>query len=102
MARSIVDRYASTDNDHILLRRPRGDPISRNSKEVSKQLVGAALIQRIDDIDHEVCHPGDEDTFFVADLGEVYRQHLRWKRSLPRVKPYYGKVFDHFWPTLTV
>jgi hypothetical protein len=29
----------------------------------------------------------------VADLGEVYRQHLRWKRNLPRVKPFYGKTF---------
>jgi ornithine decarboxylase len=26
----------------------------------------------------------------VADLGEVYRQHLRWKLNLPRVKPFYG------------
>jgi hypothetical protein len=28
----------------------------------------------------------------VADLGEVYRQHLRWKRNLPRIKPFYGKT----------
>ena len=34
----------------------------------------------------------DEDAFFVADLGEVYRQHLRWKRNLPRVKPFYGEI----------
>ena len=55
-----------------------------------KQLIGAALRDRIDSIDHEYCEPGDEDTFFVADLGEVYRQHLRWKRNLPRVKPFYA------------
>lgn len=28
--------------------------------------------------------------FFVADLGEVYRQHLRWMEHLPRVIPHYA------------
>lgn len=55
-----------------------------------KLLIGQALRQRVESIDHESCDPGDEDTFFVADLGEVYRQHLRWKRNLPRVKPFYA------------
>lgn len=55
-----------------------------------KQLIGEALRQRVENIDHEDCEPGEEDTFFVADLGEVYRQHLRWKRNLPRVKPFYA------------
>ena len=58
-----------------------------------KQLIGAALGEKIQSIDHDVCQPGDEDTFFVADLGEVYRQHMRWKKSLPRVKPHYGTSF---------
>jgi ornithine decarboxylase len=30
----------------------------------------------------------------VADLGDVYRQHLRWKLNLPRVKPFYGERFS--------
>ena len=34
--------------------------------------------------------PDAEKAFFVADLGEVYRQHLRWKLSLPEVQPFYG------------
>ena len=55
-----------------------------------KQLIGDALRTRVESIDHEFCEPGEEDTFFVADLGEVYRQHLRWKLNLPRVKPFYG------------
>lgn len=55
-----------------------------------KRLIGQALRHRVDNIDHEDCEPGDEDTFFVADLGEVYRQHLRWKLNLPRVKPFYA------------
>lgn len=28
--------------------------------------------------------------FFIADLGEVYRQHLRWVKHLPRVIPHYA------------
>jgi len=55
-----------------------------------KQLIGAALKERVENIDHDVCEPGDEDTFFVADLGEVYRQHMRWKLNLPRVRPFYA------------
>lgn len=56
-----------------------------------KTLIGEALHRRVESIDHELCEPGDEDTFFVADLGDVYRQHLRWKKALPRIKPFYGK-----------
>lgn len=59
----------------------------------SKQLIGAALKSRVEAIDHDICDVGDEDTFFVADLGEVYRQHLRWKKNLARVKPHYGESF---------
>lgn len=57
---------------------------------LSHQLIGNALRERVENIDHENCEAGDEDTFFVADLGEVYRQHLRWKLNLPRVKPFYA------------
>ncbi|KAH7336514.1 ornithine decarboxylase [Rhexocercosporidium sp. MPI-PUGE-AT-0058] len=55
-----------------------------------KKLIGEALKERIETIDHDACEPGDEDAFFVADLGEVYRQHMRWKMNLPRVKPFYA------------
>ncbi|KAL9039246.1 MAG: hypothetical protein Q9214_004957 [Letrouitia sp. 1 TL-2023] len=35
--------------------------------------------------------PGEEgeESFFMADMGEVYRQYLRWNRHLPMVQPYY-------------
>ena len=61
--------------------------------KTSKELIGEALKARLDKIDHEVCEAGEEDAFFVADMGEVYRQHLRWKKNLKRVKPFYGKCF---------
>ncbi|KAI0146362.1 ornithine decarboxylase [Xylariaceae sp. FL1272] len=65
--------------------------VDRNHGAVTaKQMIGDALRQRVTSIDHESCDPGDEDTFFVGDLGEVYRQHMRWKKNLPRVKPFYA------------
>ena len=60
---------------------------------LASKLVGEALRRRVDGVDHDVCDPGDEDPFFVADVGEVYRQHLRWKLNLPRVRPFYGTDF---------
>lgn len=57
----------------------------------SKQLIGEALKSRVDAIDPDTCEVGDEDALFVADLGEVYRQHMRWKKNLARVKPHYGE-----------
>ncbi|KAJ7473321.1 ornithine decarboxylase [Mycena latifolia] len=32
-----------------------------------------------------------EKAFFVGDLSRVYRQHLRWKLSLPDIEPFYLK-----------
>lgn len=32
----------------------------------------------------------DKDAFFIADLGDVLKKHLRWIRTLPRVTPFYA------------
>ena len=29
--------------------------------------------------------------FYIGDLEELRRQHLKWKTLLPRVEPFYGK-----------
>lgn len=57
----------------------------------SDELIANALNGRIGEIDGETCEADEESAFFVADLGEVYRQHMRWKKNLRRVKPHYGK-----------
>src|ERR1700743_1844942 len=57
----------------------------------SKALIQKVLKEQIARINVDTCEPGEEDAFYVADLGEVYRQHLRWKLNLARVKPFYGK-----------
>lgn len=109
----ITDRIASLDypdyaNSHVFLKKPVHNVFfkqhdhhqhnnhghhggSGKATDLSaKELIGHALRQRVENIDHEFCDPGEEDTFYVADLGEVYRQHLRWKLNLPRVRPFYG------------
>jgi ornithine decarboxylase len=43
------------------------------------------------EIDIDNCEAHGENAFFVADLAEVYRQHLRWMRELgERVTPFFG------------
>ncbi|TKA75183.1 hypothetical protein B0A55_05171 [Friedmanniomyces simplex] len=56
----------------------------------TKAMIGAALQKHIEGVDPHNCEAGEEDAFFVADIGEVYRQHLRWKDNLPRVTPHYA------------
>ncbi|THH23095.1 hypothetical protein EUX98_g8085 [Antrodiella citrinella] len=36
------------------------------------------------------CEPDAEKAFFVADLSYVYKQHLRWKKNLPEIEPFYA------------
>uniref|UniRef100_A0A8D0G6C5 Antizyme inhibitor 2 n=1 Tax=Sphenodon punctatus TaxID=8508 RepID=A0A8D0G6C5_SPHPU len=38
----------------------------------------------------EVSQMGDRDAFFLADLGDVVKKHLRFLKVLPRVKPFYA------------
>jgi ornithine decarboxylase len=66
------------------------DNADSHGASIAKSLIGDALKTRVDAVDHDLCGVGEEDAFFVADLGEVYRQHLRWKKNLARVKPHYG------------
>jgi ornithine decarboxylase len=56
----------------------------------SKDIIHDAMMKKIVQIDVDTCQPGEEDAFYVADLGEVYRQHLRWKLNLGSIKPFYG------------
>ena len=71
----------------------------RGGAEYGKILVQNVLKDRIASIDPATCEPGEEDAFFVADMGEIYRQHLRWKMNLKRVKPHYGKSKPEGWET---
>lgn len=62
-------------------------------KEAAKRdVIEQALIERVNSIDLDECDAGHEDAFFVGDMGEVYRQFVRWKKHLPRIEPFYGKL----------
>lgn len=56
----------------------------------AKESVLHVLKKRAAEVDTDRCEPGEEDAFYVADMGEVYRQHMRWKMNLGRVKPFYA------------
>ncbi|KAB5563048.1 pyridoxal-dependent decarboxylase [Coniochaeta sp. 2T2.1] len=102
MTTGLVDHLTPADhfNDYVFIKETAKVFVENNNKadygendghrEMSQRLIGNALRERVESIDHEICDAGEEDTFFVADLGEVYRQHLRWKLNLPRVKPFYA------------
>lgn len=68
----------------------RGEYLKLRKALAAKQLVKQTLKDRVARIDTNTCEPGEEDAFYVADMGEVYRQHIRWKTNLPRVKPFYA------------
>ncbi|NWU65764.1 AZIN2 inhibitor, partial [Pterocles burchelli] len=37
----------------------------------------------------ELCQASDQQAFFVADLGDIVKKHLRFLKALPHVKPYF-------------
>ena len=88
-----TEEYESIDFKNILEDHLNSSTVVENGghgSEISKSLVRRTLRDRIEHIDTDACEAGEEDAFFVADLGEVYRQHLRWKMNLKRVKPHFG------------
>ena len=52
--------------------------------------VGKALIEHVNQIDHEECDAGDEDSFFVCDLNQVVKSVQTWHKHLPKVQPHYA------------
>ncbi|ORY87538.1 pyridoxal-dependent decarboxylase [Protomyces lactucae-debilis] len=59
----------------------------------ARACVKRALEDQLARIEHEGQNPDNIENgaaFFVADLGEIVRQHLRWQQNLPRVVPHYA------------
>uniref|UniRef100_A0A8C5P949 Orn/DAP/Arg decarboxylase 2 N-terminal domain-containing protein n=1 Tax=Leptobrachium leishanense TaxID=445787 RepID=A0A8C5P949_9ANUR len=44
----------------------------------------------MEEIINEFSQTDDRDAFFVADLGDVVKKHIRFLKALPRVKPFYA------------
>uniref|UniRef100_A0A8C5K6E2 Ornithine decarboxylase n=1 Tax=Jaculus jaculus TaxID=51337 RepID=A0A8C5K6E2_JACJA len=39
---------------------------------------------------NEVSSDDKDDAFYIADLGDILKKHLRWFKALPRVTPFYA------------
>lgn len=76
--------------DHLPVVNHGGDDLLQ-SRLTANELVMDVLKKRAAEVDVDRCGPGGEDAFYVADMGEVYRQHMHWKMNLGRVKPFYGR-----------
>jgi ornithine decarboxylase len=81
--------------DHLGVVSSHGEDTLSQSSLTAKDLVLEVLKKRAAEVDVDHCGPGEEDAFYVADMGEVYRQHMRWKMNLGRVKPFYGMSPAH-------
>ncbi|KAI8148182.1 pyridoxal-dependent decarboxylase [Fennellomyces sp. T-0311] len=57
---------------------------------IHKLPVQQVIQQKLEAINALKWESDQENAFFVADLGEVYRQHLRWQSLLPRIEPFFA------------
>ena len=70
-----------------------GEPDNTYNVSTYAKKVEEAIKRRLDT---SLSSDNDNDTdldsaFYVGDLGELHRQHLKWKSLLPRIEPFYGK-----------
>jgi len=45
-----------------------------------KDVIKSHIIENVD----------EEDPFFVCDIGQIVRQHIKWVTNLPRIEPFYA------------
>lgn len=90
-ARAHGGRRGSFNNERLRLVAVEDarEPISLET-ERSVQLVSQALQQEVERINHDTCEAGEEDSFFVCDLGKIERLLKIWRQNLPRVHPFYA------------
>ncbi|KAJ5649345.1 uncharacterized protein N7484_003068 [Penicillium longicatenatum] len=59
------------------------------SKPTPEELIDLAIQRNIARID-KCGRVGGDEPFYIADLGQVTRQHQRWTRCFPGIRPYYA------------
>jgi ornithine decarboxylase len=87
---SSTPRLSSNTNPHPISREaifPSLPPLLDGHPDVHlrKGIMNASRLA----LAHE---PNAEQAFFVADLGQVYTQHQRWKSCLPEIQPFFGSL----------
>ncbi|RIA98645.1 ornithine decarboxylase [Glomus cerebriforme] len=90
-----MKRQAEIDQIHPKLfatkRNKVVDSVKKNDlPRISMLSVEEALKSHVLSLDIDNCEAESDNAFIVADLGEIYRQHLRWQTHLPRIKPFYA------------
>ncbi|EMC91106.1 hypothetical protein BAUCODRAFT_127023 [Baudoinia panamericana UAMH 10762] len=87
---AITEEYANLTIHPTYHVKPVSEEYIQDGVDKAKEVVAAALHKHIRAVDPHACEAGEEDAFFVADMGDVYRQHMRWKKNLTRVTPHYA------------
>lgn len=62
----------------------------RVRRQAGKRLIEETIKEHVQRVNSNDCSPVEEESIFVADIGEVYRQCRRWASCLPNVAPFYG------------
>ena len=84
---------ASSSNSFISSEYPILDDTSEEklaAQQDSEQMFWSAVNNRVQSIHLDNCKPGEDESFFVADLGEVYRRDVNWKKHLGSIAAFYG------------
>ncbi|KAI7899480.1 ornithine decarboxylase [Cokeromyces recurvatus] len=58
--------------------------------EIQNKTIPEIIQNKLQSISNQKYDYEQENAFFVGDLGEVFRQHLRWKALLPRIEPFFA------------
>lgn len=91
-----AEHCVPTDISHGVSYRPVVGLPRDNGKNVKllheqkHNMIFDTLKEKTEAINHETCEPGDENSFFVCDLGEITRLRKLWSELLPRVTPFYA------------
>lgn len=78
---------------------PQSNSYDTQVEELSKKLVDYTIERHLARIAKQA-RIGAVESFFVADLGQVIRQHRRWTQNLPGVQPHYGAFKSALSPNL--
>ena len=71
----------------------KGHPLGENLSQSAATLMKAPVEETLRNLVKDLCIQPEDDgdeSFFAADMGEVYRQYLRWTTCLQGVQPFYG------------
>ncbi|CAO3589774.1 unnamed protein product [Absidia cylindrospora] len=83
---TIWQKQTGFDGSGIKCSAPIGqDPVITHTLSVNN-----VIKQKLESYSRSKWETDQEDAFFVCDLGDVYNQHVKWKKHLPRIEPHYA------------